>query len=85
MEGATAKDAYDKGNEQLKCLYGYMILSKLHVNMSKCCFMHFKPKSASSDESENSDLKLEMNGFTTKKCSQTRFLGVIIDEPLNWD
>lgn len=83
VEGATAKDAYDKGNEQLKCLYGYMILSKLHVNMSKCCFMHFKPKSASSDESENSDLKLEMNGFTTKKCSQTRFLGVIIDEPLN--
>ena len=85
VEGATAKDAYDKGNELLKCLYRYMILNKLHVNMSKCCFMHFKPKSASSDESENSDLKLEIDGFTIKKCSQTRFLGVIIDERLNWD
>ena len=83
VEGTTAKEAYDKANELLKCLYKYMILNKLHVNMSKCCFMHFKPKSA--QESNNPDLKLEIDGFIIKKCRQTRFLGVIIDERLNWD
>ena len=85
IEGATAAEAYDKGNKLLKCLYRYMILNKLHVNMSKCCFMHFKPKSAPSQESENQDLKLEIDGFIIKKCTQTRFLGVIIDERLSWD
>jgi hypothetical protein len=82
VEGATAQEAYDKGNELLKCLYKYMILNKLHVNMSKCCYMHFRPKSASCDEH---DLKLTIDGFTIKQCTQTRFLGVIIDEKLNWD
>lgn len=85
VEGATAKEAYEKGNELLKCLYKYMILNKLHVNMSKCCYMHFKPRSASSDENRELNLELTIDGFTIKQCSQTRFLGVIIDEKLNWD
>ena len=85
VEGATAQEAYEKSNELLKCLYKYMILNKLHVNMSKCCYMHFKPRSTSSDENKELDLQLKIDGFTIKKCSQARFLGVIIDEKLNWD
>ena len=60
-----------------------MILNKLHVNMSKCCYMHFKPNSASHDE--NPDLKLEIDSFVIKQCTETRFLGVIFDDQLNWD
>jgi hypothetical protein len=85
VEGVSAQEAYEKGNELLKCLYRYMILNKLHVNMSKCCFMHFRPHSASSETHDQQDLKLEIDGFVIKQCSQTRFLGVIIDERLNWD
>ena len=86
VEGATAQEAYEKGNKLLKCLQNYMILNKLHVNMSKCCFMHFKPsKCATSEKICDSDLKLEIDGFAIKQCNQTRFLGVIIDEKLNWD
>ncbi|KAL5251633.1 hypothetical protein ACHWQZ_G017121 [Mnemiopsis leidyi] len=85
VEGATAKEAYEKGNELLKCLNKYMILNKLHVNMSKCCYMHFKPRFAASNEDNELDLELKIDGFTIKQCSQTRFLGVIIDEKLNWD
>ena len=52
--------------------------------MSKCCFMHFKPKSAKAVD-ENQTLQLEIDGFVLKRCTETRFLGVIIDEQLNWD
>ena len=44
VEGKTAANAYEKGNQLLKSLYRYMISNKLHINMSKCCFIHFKPK-----------------------------------------
>ena len=83
IEGKSAQEAYEKGNRLLKCLFYYMILNKLHVNMSKCCYMHFKPNSASHDE--NPDLKLEIDSFVIKQCTETRFLGVIFDDQLNWD
>ena len=85
VEGKTAQEAYEKGNNLLKCLQTYMILNKLHVNMSKCCYMHFKPKCATSADNSIPDLKLEIDDFAIKQCNQTRFLGVIIDEKLNWD
>jgi hypothetical protein len=84
VEGQTAQEAYNKGNKLLACLRSYMILNKLHVNMTKCCYMHFKPKSAKTSD-ENQDLRLEIDSFVLKKCTETRFLGVIIDEQLNWD
>ena len=43
VEGKTAANAYEKGNQLLKSLYRYMISNKLHINMSKCCLIHFKP------------------------------------------
>ena len=85
VEGVTAQEAYEKGNKLLKCLQTYMILNKLHVNMSKCCFMHFQPKCTTSKNTIETNLKLEIDGFPIKKCNETRFLGVIIDENLNWD
>ena len=62
-----------------------MVLNKLHVNMSKCCYMHFKPNSNSVNDDETQELKLEIDGFIIKQCTETRFLGVIIDSQLNWD
>ena len=85
VDGSTAQEAYEKGNDLLRSLQTYMILNKLHVNMTKCCYMHFRPNSTSSENEEDSNLKLEIDGFVIKKCDQTRFLGVIIDEKLNWD
>jgi hypothetical protein len=44
VQGKTAVEAYEKGNKLLKSLNRYMLLNKLHINMSKCCYIHFKPK-----------------------------------------
>ena len=84
IEGETVTEVYRKGNELLKCLYRYMVLNKLHINMSKCCYIHFKPQIRLSQE-QHSELKLEIDGFPIKQCTETRFLGVIIDDKLNWD
>ena len=85
IEGATAKEAYRKGNLILRCLYRYMVLNKLHVNMSKCCYIHFKPYTRSENHEPCANLELEIEGFRIKQCTETRFLGVIIDDKLNWD
>ena len=61
VEGKTAAIAYEKGNQLLKSLYRYMISNKLHINMSKCCFIHFKPNTTKKiyDEGENFDLLMD--------------------------
>ena len=40
--------AYEKANKVLEQLNLYMLVNKLHINMSKCCFIDFK-----SPESDN--------------------------------
>ena len=67
----------------LSCIKKYMILNKLHINMSKCCYVHFKPKVSKPVESPDS-LQLHIDGFPIKKTKATKFLGVVIDEQLSW-
>ena len=59
----------------------YMILNKLHINMSKCCYIHFKPKASKPVELPDS-LQLHIDGFPIKKRKQQSFF--VIDEQLSW-
>ncbi|MCP4490436.1 MAG: hypothetical protein GY820_24420 [Gammaproteobacteria bacterium] len=45
VEGKTIQEAYDKANSLLRSVNRYMLLNKLHINLSKCCSIHFKPNS----------------------------------------
>ena len=83
VEGETQEKAYTKGNNLLCVLQKYMLLNKLHINMTKCCYIHFKPKSFKPTECSSNTLSIDK--FPIKKVTQTRFLGVIIDEDLSWD
>ena len=56
--------------------------NKLHINMSKCCYIHFKPKTNSLDNCQH---QLNIDGIPIKKTSTARFLGVVIDEKLSWE
>ena len=62
-----------------------MVLNKLHINMNKCCHIHFKSKSRSDHNMTQLNLALKIDNFIIKKTSEAKFLGVIIDENLNWD
>ena len=83
VEGTSAEDAYNKGNEVLRSVKNYMVVNKLHINMSKCCYIHFKPKlRLSEDDSENNILLID--NYPIKKSETARFLGVILDDQLSW-
>ena len=84
VEGDSAEDAYNKGNNVLKSLSRYMALNKLHINMSKCCYIHFKPNTYIMPDS-HVELNLQIDDFVIKRTNQAKILGVIIDEKLSWD
>ena len=84
VEGKTVAIAYEKGNQLLKSLYRYMISNKLHISMSKCCFIHFKPNKTKNFNDEGENFDLLMDNIKIKKVQKAKFLGVIIDQNLSW-
>ena len=85
IKGTNLADALQKANEVLKFVQTYMRLNELHINMSKCCFMHFDPRKRQKMPVDNiSEILLQIDGVPIKQVSSTRFLGVVIDEKLSW-
>ena len=80
--GKTASEAYERSNSLLKNLQIYMRANKFHINMSKCCYIHFKPTQCNKSDEE---LILNIDNYPIKKVSSAKFLGVTIDESLTWD
>ena len=66
----------------------------LHINLEKCCFMHFNPVKGLSNNNNNEqngselsseiDYTLQINGTIIPEVQETKFLGVIIDNKLSW-
>ena len=61
-----------------------MIFNKLHINMTKCSYILFKPNGKHTEEPLPHH-QLVINDTIIKQVSHTKFLGVIIDENLSWD
>ena len=61
-----------------------MVCNKLHINLEKPCYMHFKkymPISYRVDSLSNSmTYNIHINTSELKKVTHTKFLGVIIDK-----
>jgi hypothetical protein len=87
----TKSKAYEKANIVLKIVNNYMLCNKLHINKKKCCYMYFSP----SRNKNNTDIILDnntddvgesllLNNYKIKQVSETKFLGVTIDDRLNW-
>jgi hypothetical protein len=81
-------EVYRLANSILTRVEEYMYLNKLHINMDKCCYLHFQPKARggpSSEIPEDTNLEITINQKVIKRVTQTKFLGVIIDDKLSWD
>ena len=61
-----------------------MRFNLLHINVKKCCYIHFTPGNTKNDESISNELILTLNNTVIKRVEETKFLGVIIDKNLNW-
>ena len=75
--------AFDKANSVLHAVGIYMTTNKLHINTKKSCYMYFNPRSNDSEiSSESYDLKIQNTSLN--QVTETKFLGVIIDDKLSW-
>ena len=51
---------YKNANEILKSISYYMLLDRLHINTSRCCFIDFKPKIYRGIELDNEEHATKM-------------------------
>ena len=77
-----AKKAYEKANTVLSSINTYMKCNLLHINIKKCCYMHFKP--IAMQNKDYSEFNLVLGHNPLKPVSETKFLGVVIDDKLCW-
>ena len=87
VSGDTHEIAIQKANMILSSVSSYMYANKLHINMKKSCFMHFKPKGSSFTKENNNQPEVppvKICDFEIKEVTTTKFLGVTIDNELSW-
>ena len=71
----------------LTVVSSYMHANKLHINMEKCCYMHFRPKIGTSNggqDNNNQHTRIRINNYEIEEVEETKFLGVTIDNKLTW-
>ena len=92
VSGKDEKEAYMNANKVLNDVYTYMTINQLHINMEKSVHMHFRPNLSASERltcartrEYNSENVLKLGCQKLKKVDKVKFLGVIIDENLNWE
>ena len=87
-------EAYSMANITLCNVQQYMISNQLHINLSKCMYIHFRPKvnnkerltcARAKTHKYHTQFSLKIGGTKLKKVDKAKFLGVIIDENLTWD
>ena len=79
------KKLYANANKILKLVHLYMKCNLLHINIKKCCYIHFKPTREVNDIAIEDEDVLTLNSIVIKRVQETKFLGVIIDEKLKWN
>ena len=92
VTGKNENEAYDNANNVLNEVYCYMLKNQLHINMSKSVYMHFRPNFNKAERltcararEYGTESMLKIFNHKLKKVDKVKFLGVIIDEKLNWE
>ena len=78
VAGDTKDEVYMKANQVLGSVQKFMASNLLHINLSKCFYMYFKPNIHSRNscvraEGYNSDHRLLLNGQKVKQVSTIKF------------
>ena len=81
------EEVVKKANSILTTLSSYIHANKLHINMKKCCHMHFRPKISTSDggqDNNNQHTRIRINDYEIDEVEEAKFLCVTIDNKLTW-
>ena len=88
----NVREAYKTANNVLRSVFLYMNANQLHINLSKCAHMYFRPNlnhqdrlSCARSSGYDRELTLSLNGEKVKRVDKIKFLGIIIDDKLTWD
>jgi len=88
--------AIQKANSLLQKINEFMKSNLLHINMDKCCFIHFEPQKEFKARMRGTcartrthirkadSPKIMINGKAIKEVTSAKFLGVIIDKNMTW-
>ena len=92
VSGKNEKEAYINANKVINDVYNYMLINQLHINMEKSVHMHFRPSLSAQERLTCERVReygsvnvLKLGNQKLKKVDKVKFLGVIIDENLNWE
>jgi hypothetical protein len=92
VAGRSEKEACDKANIVLSEINKYMLSNQLHINIGKCCYMHFRSRYANEERRTcarvrpfGSESIVKLCGKKLKKVDKVKFLGIVIDDRLNWE
>ena len=90
--GENEETAFENANLVLHTINTYMFQNLLHINLDKSDYMHFRPNLNISERltcarfrSYGSESALKISGHKLKKVDKVKFLGVIVDDKLNWE
>ena len=82
LSGPNIKDLCKKMNQEIKAVVEWFRVNKLCLNVKKTNFMIFCAKNKMYDSNENS---IEVDNVIVEQVKSTKFLGVYIDDKLNWN
>ena len=92
MSGEDKSEAYTNAQIVLNKVNKYMNENLLHINLDKSVYMHFRPSLNASERltcararQYGSENVLKIGEHKLKKVDKVKFLGVIIDDKLNWE
>ena len=84
--GNNRRDLIRTGAIVLDAINRYMKSNLLHINVGKCCYIHFckgKSRLDNVDKDSQHD-ELRISGKIIEEVDSTKFLGVTIDKHLTW-
>lgn len=78
------QELFRLGNETLKAINTWLSANQLSLNTSKSNYMIFKLKDEDKEFIQSNNLNLSLNNVNLTKTSNTKYLGMIINDELNW-
>ncbi len=81
--GSTSTELYNKLNNDLENIHQWLLANKLTLNTSKTEYMIVGSRQRLGKIDEEAEIKLGDNKI--KKISETKTLGVIVDDQLKWN
>ena len=82
----SRKEVFNKTRAILDKVNNYMRCNLLHINIKKCYFMYFSPNKSEmrNEGADEDDTILAIEGTIIKQVTETKFLGITIDDKLSW-